>query len=101
MIARFMYYGDSGRYEVTTDDAGHVYAAPALPGDGLFADVREPVRIGSLVREPSTYSHIIAPAFPAPYEYVDEWADEGMAVRVLVEMYDDARTPDDEEGGDA
>jgi hypothetical protein len=94
-MQRFMYYGDSGRYEVTTDDAGNVYAAPALPGNGIFADVREPVRIGRVYIEPSALSSIIAPAFPVPYEYDDEWQDDRMAVAVLVEMYDDAMTSDD------
>jgi hypothetical protein len=43
-FAPFIYYGDGPRVEVSTDDAGNVYAAPALAGNGICADIRHDQR---------------------------------------------------------
>lgn len=86
-FAPFIYYSDGPRVEVSTDDAGNVYAAPALPGNGIFADVREPVRVGYIGREPSARSYIAAPVVPFDDGWEDEYPDERTAALQLVDWH--------------
>jgi hypothetical protein len=95
----FMYYSDGPRVEVSTDGDGVVYAALALAGDGLFADVREPVAVGRICEGDGRDD--------APYLIRTEYGtwgygDARAAAAALVDLHHEAQGyGDDDDGGEA
>lgn len=95
MFDAFTYYGDTGRWRVSCDDAGTVTATDLLPGNGLFAREGETVELGSVHTawtKPGHYSARSA-GWPhhAPAFACDDYTSADDAASALIAFHDDAR----------
>lgn len=88
MFDAFTYYGDTGRWRVSCDDAGTVTATDLLPGNGLFARDGETLAIGTITEGDGRDD--------APFIAANEWGvigfdDARAAASHLIGCHDDAR----------
>lgn len=100
----FMYYGDTGRFYIAADDEGHVTAAHALAGNGLWCQWGDDEPIGYVARawhKPGRYSARSAgwPHTPPAFT-CDDYTSAREAASALAEWWDDCRAAAaDDEGG--